>query len=175
LSQPTVAPTAGLNTDREAKREAMARDIQEPSASTPSTPTPTTAPESPTLQSRYGRTPGRRRRDRWLLAGGAVAILAIVTAWAFWAGWDNNQADLQATDTAYTIADAHHVEITFTINTKPGTGVTCALQALNDDYAIVGWRIVSYPASDARVSTHTETIRTIAQSNTGLINTCWLT
>ena len=153
----------------------MARETQTPSERTPSEQTPSPAPESPTLQSRYGRTPGRRRRDRWLLAGGALAVVAVVTAWVFWAGWDNNQADLEATDTAYTIPDAHHVEITFTINTQPGTAVTCALQALNDDYAIVGWRIVSYPASDARVSTHTETIRTIAQSNTGLINTCWLT
>ena len=130
---------------------------------------------SETLASRYGRTPKRRRRDRWLLIGGAVGVLAVVTAWVFWAGWDNNQADLDATDTAYVIPDAHHVRITFTINAQPGTGVTCALQALNEDFAIVGWRIVSYPASVSRVTTYTETIRTIQQSNTGLINTCWLT
>ena len=128
-----------------------------------------------TLESRYGRTPSRRRRDRWLLAGGAVAMLAVVIAWSFWAGWDNNQADLEATDTAYTITDAHHVDISFTINTSPGTPVTCAIQALNEDFAIVGWRIVSYPASAKRVTSHTETIRTTQQSNTGLINTCWLT
>ncbi|WP_454108792.1 DUF4307 domain-containing protein [Leifsonia shinshuensis] len=130
---------------------------------------------SETLESRYGRTPKRRRRDRWLLIGGALGVVAVVTAWVFWAGWDSNQADLETTDTAYVIPDARHVRITFTINAQPGTGVTCAIQALNQDYAIVGWRIVSYPGSDSRVSTHTETIRTISQSNTGLINTCWLT
>jgi hypothetical protein len=127
------------------------------------------------LDSRYGRTPARRRRDRWLLAGGAVAVLAVVTAWVFWAGWDNNQADLETTDTAYVIPDAHHVKISFTINAPPGTPVTCALQALNESFAIVGWRIVEYPGADSRVTTHTETIRTISQPNTGLINTCWLT
>ena len=156
-------------------RETHKPSAQQPSAQQPSAQQPSAAPESPTLQSRYGHTPGRRRRDRWLLIGGALGVIAVVTAWVFWAGWDNNQADLEATDTAYTIPDAHHVEITFTINTQPGTPVTCAIQALNDDYAIVGWRIVSYPAADARVTTHTETIRTIAQSNTGLIKTCSLT
>ncbi|WP_348788260.1 DUF4307 domain-containing protein [Leifsonia sp. NPDC080035] len=128
-----------------------------------------------TLESRYGRTPSRRRRDRWLLTGGAVAILAVMVVWVFWAGWDNNQADLEATDTAYTITDAHHVDISFTINAPPGTPVTCAIQALNEDFAIVGWRIVSFPGADKRVTAHTETIRTTQQSNTGLINTCWLT
>ncbi|ERK70787.1 hypothetical protein N136_02875 [Leifsonia aquatica ATCC 14665] len=128
-----------------------------------------------TIDRRYGRTPQRKRRDRWLLIGGAVAVLAVVVAWVFWAGWDNNQSDLEATDTAYTIPDAHHVDISFTINAPKGTPVTCAIQALNEDFAIVGWRIVSYPGSDLRITQHTETIRTIQQSNTGLINTCWLT
>lgn len=132
-------------------------------------------PESPTVASRYGRTPRAKRRERWLLISGAVAVLAVVTTWVFWAGWDNNQADLEFTDTAYTIAGPHQVDITFTINTPKGTPVTCALQALNEDFAIVGWRIVSFPASDARLTKYTESIKTTQQSNTGLINTCWLT
>ena len=127
------------------------------------------------LDTRYGRTPERKRRDRWLLAGGFVAVVAVVVAWVFWAGWDNDQADLEATDTAYTIPDAHHVDITFTINAPPGTPVTCAIQALNESFAIVGWRIVQYPGAAKRVTEHTETIRTVEQSNTGLINSCWLT
>ncbi|MGJ4844180.1 MULTISPECIES: DUF4307 domain-containing protein [unclassified Leifsonia] len=128
-----------------------------------------------TLDRRYGRTPGRKRRDRWWIIGVAVAFVAIFAAWTFWAGWDNDQADLEATDTAYTITDAHHVRITFTVNTPPGTPVTCAVQALNESFAIVGWRIISYPASDKRLTEYTETIKTTEQSNTGLISSCWLT
>lgn len=128
-----------------------------------------------TIERRYGRTPERRRRDRWLLGGGLLALVLIVGAWVVWAGWDNNQAELETTDTAFTIPDAHHVDISFSINAPVGTPVTCALQALNEDFAIVGWRIIEYPGSDSRVTKHTETIRTVQQSNTGLINTCWLT
>jgi hypothetical protein len=127
------------------------------------------------IDRRYGRTPERRRRDRWLLGSGFLALLVVLAAWVVWAGWDNNQAELETTDTAFTIPDAHHVDISFSINAPVGASVTCALQALNEDFAIVGWRIVEYPGSSARVTKHTETIRTVQQSNTGLINTCWLT
>ncbi|WP_223691038.1 DUF4307 domain-containing protein [Leifsonia poae] len=127
-----------------------------------------------TIDRRYGRSPNRKRRDRWWLIGAALAFVAVFTAWVFWAGWDNDQADLEATDTAYNIVDAHHVEITFTLNTSTARPVTCAVQALNEDFAIVGWRIVSFPATETRVTTHSEMIRTTEPSNTGLISSCWL-
>ena len=53
--------------------------------------------------------------------------------------------------------------------------MTCAMQALNEIFAIVGWRIVEYPARTARLTAYTESIRTTEQSNTGLISSCWLT
>lgn len=134
----------------------------------------TTTHRVPTLDTRYGRTPQRKRRDRWLLISGGIAAVAIATVWAFWAGWDNDQANLETTDTAYTIPDDRHVDISFSINAPVGTPVTCALQALNEDFAIVGWRIVEYPGSPSRLTAHTESIRTIMKPNTGLINTCWL-
>lgn len=127
-----------------------------------------------TLDHRYGRTPQRKRRDRWWIVGIALAFVAVFTAWTFWAGWDGEQADLETTDTAFTIHDSHHIDITFTINTAPNTPVTCAIQALDQSFAIVGWRIVSYPGSDTRLTTHTEAIRTTQLSNTGLISSCWL-
>ena len=128
-----------------------------------------------TLDRRYGRTSQRKRRDRWWIAGVALAFVAVFTAWVFWAGWDSEQADLETTDTAFTIHDAHHIQISFTVNTATHTPVTCAIQALDPSFAIVGWRIVSYPGSDTRVTSHTETIRTTQLSNTGLISSCWLT
>jgi len=128
-----------------------------------------------TLDRRYGRSPGRKRRDRWWLIGAAVAFIAVFTAWTFWAGWDGDAANLEATDTAYTIKGPHQVDITFTVNAPAGTPVTCAIQALNESFAIVGWRVISYPGQDARLTTHKEAIRTTEQSNTGLISSCWLT
>ena len=127
------------------------------------------------LAERYGRTRNRARRDRWWIIGIALAFVAVFTAWVLWAGLDGSSSDLEATDTAHTIVDAHTVSVTFAVNTPPGTPVTCALQALDESFAIVGWKIVSYPGSSQRVTSHTETIRTTQLSNTGLISSCWLT
>ena len=127
------------------------------------------------LAERYGRTRNRTRRDRWWILGIALAFVAVFTAWVLWAGLDSSSGDLEATDTAHTIVDAHKVSVTFSINTPPGTPVTCAVQALDESFAIVGWKIVSYPGSAQRVTSHTETVRTTELSNTGLISSCWLT
>ena len=127
------------------------------------------------LAERYGRTRNRARRDRWWIIGIALAFVAVFTAWVLWAGLDGSSSDLEATDTAHTIVDAHTVSVTFSVNTAPGTPVTCAVQALDESFAIVGWKIVSYPGSSQRVTSHTETIRTTQLSNTGLISSCWLT
>jgi hypothetical protein len=42
-------------------------------------------------------------------------------------------------------------------------------------FAIVGWKIVSYPASAQQVTSHTETVLTTELATTGLISQCWLT
>ena len=127
------------------------------------------------LAERYGQTRSRGRRDRWWIIGIAAAFVAVFTAWVLWAGLDGSSSGLEATDTAHTIVDNHSVSVTFSINTSPGTPVTCAVQALDQSFAIVGWKIVSYPGSAQRVTSHTETVRTTELSNTGLISSCWLT
>lgn len=125
------------------------------------------------LASRYGHSRKRTLRDRWWIAATALAFIAVFAAWALWAGLDDTTGSLEATDTAYTIVGAHSVKVSFAINVDPGTKVDCALEALNPSYAIVGWKVVSYPAKSERLSTYTETIRTTELSNTGLIYRCW--
>ncbi|MDQ1582729.1 MAG: hypothetical protein QOF36_783 [Microbacteriaceae bacterium] len=127
------------------------------------------------LAGRYGRSRGRIRRDRWLIIGTAIAFVAVFGAWTIWAGYDGTSATLEETDTAYTIHDAHSVSVSFTINTPPGHPVSCAVEAMNETFAIVGWKIVSYPAAKQQLTSHTETVRTTSLATTGLISQCWLT
>ncbi|KQV07501.1 hypothetical protein ASC63_09565 [Leifsonia sp. Root112D2] len=126
------------------------------------------------LASRYGRSRTRSRRDRWWIAGVALAFVAVFTAWVVWAGLDDGAGSLEATDTAHTIVDAHTVSVSFSINVAPGTPVNCALEAMNETFTIVGWKVFSYPATTQRVTAHTETLRTTELSNSGLIYRCWL-
>jgi len=127
------------------------------------------------LASRYGRTRTRSRRDRWWLVAVAVAFVAVFTGWVVWGGLDNTGGNLLETDTAYTIVNAQQTRVSFTVDVDPGRTVACAVQAQNEDFSTVGWKIVQFPASTHRVRAFTETVRTTSKPVTGLVDQCWLT
>jgi len=126
------------------------------------------------LANRYGRTRNRARRSRWLILAAAAAFVAVFVAWVLWAGLDEDQGSLEATDTGYRIKGEHAVALTFAVNVAPGTPVTCALQALDESFAVIGWKVVSFPGASSRVTTYRETVRTTERANTGLIYRCRL-
>jgi hypothetical protein len=132
---------------------------------------PTSAPD---LDARYGRGQRSRRLEKrilWSLGGFIVVVFA---AWVVLVAFDGDGASLETRDVAHTIVDEHSVEVSFSVNVAPGTPTVCAVQALNEAHAIVGWKIVEVPASNERNRVITEVVRTSEQSNTGLISRCWL-
>jgi hypothetical protein len=127
------------------------------------------------LDARYGRTPGRRIRARWLavIVGGVVAV--VVVAWVLWAGLFGSTASIETQDIGATTVDSHTVDLREQLTVDPGTRVTCSFQALGADFAIVGWKIVHFPAVTERNRVFTERLRTFAPAESGLIGSCWLT
>lgn len=129
---------------------------------------------APDLDARYGRGKRSRRVEKrvlWALGGFIVVIFA---AWVVLVAFDGDNASLETRDVAHTIVDEHAVEVSFSLNVAPGTETVCAVQALNEAHAIVGWKIVEVPASTERNRVITEVVKTSEQSNTGLISRCWL-
>jgi hypothetical protein len=124
---------------------------------------------------RYGRTPTDRRRRFRLGVIAAAAVLAVVVAWVIWVGLFSPSANLETRDTGYAIRADSTVDIRFEVTTDPGTAVSCALQALNEQFAIVGWKIVELPPGDDRTRAFVENIRVTEPAVTGLIYRCWLT
>jgi hypothetical protein len=136
--------------------------------------TDTQTRREPDLDARYGRGTGSRRIEKrllWVLGG---VIVAISLVWVVLVAFDGTNASLETNDVAHEVLDEHSVRVSFTVNVAPGTETVCAVQALNEDHAIVGWKIVEIPASEDRNRVFTETVRTSQQSNTGLIYSCWL-
>jgi hypothetical protein len=127
------------------------------------------------LDARYGRTPGRRMRARWLaiIIGGGVAV--VVVAWVVWAGLLGTTASIETQDIGATIVDASTVDLREQVTVDPGTRVTCSFEALDKDFAIVGWKIVQLPPASERNRVFTERLRTSAPAESGLIGSCWLT
>jgi len=131
--------------------------------------------EPSSLDARYGRTPANARRVRAtaILAAGAFAV--VFTAWLVWGGLLGAPARLEATDVGHTVADDATVAVRWQLTVDPGTPVRCAVQALNANYGVVGWKVVDVPASATRTRTLSDTVRTVAPAVTGLIYRCWLT
>jgi len=127
------------------------------------------------LDARYGRTPGRRRRARWIAVIAAAGVAIVVVTWVLWAGLFGTTASIETQDIGATVVDASTVDLREQVTVDPGTRVTCTFEALDKDFAIVGWKVVHLPATSERNRILTERLRTSAPAESGLIGSCWLT
>ena len=130
---------------------------------------------APSIDERYGRTPARTRRTRWLVAGLAAFIVATFALWVVWTGLNNGQGNIDVQDIGHKVIDDSSVSVTWALSVPTGTVVSCAIQAQNESHGIVGWKIVDLAASDRFTRQFTETVRTSQLAVTGLIYRCWLT
>ena len=125
---------------------------------------------------RYGRTDAARRRRLTIGIGAAAGVLLVVVAWVVWVGLFSPSASLETRDTGYSNDNADDsVDIRFEVTVEPGTPVSCALQALNGEFGIVGWKIVELPVDETRTRAFVENVRVTEPAVTGLIYRCWLT
>lgn len=127
------------------------------------------------VAARYGRSPADRRRRAAIAIVAAAGVLVVVVAWVVWVGVFSPTASIETRDTGYQTRADSTVDIRFEVTTEPGTRVSCALQALNESFAIVGWKIVELPPSDDRTRSFVENVRVTEPAVTGLIYRCWLT
>ncbi|WP_164863579.1 DUF4307 domain-containing protein [Agromyces sp. LHK192] len=128
------------------------------------------------LDARYGRTSRNRRRDRRLLIAGAIAFAVVLVSWVVWAGLDGQRPSIEVAGTGHTLLnDERAVEVTWRLSVPAGNDTACVVQAFNDDFTVVGWKVVEIPASDRYTRTFTETVRVAQEANTGLVEHCWLT
>jgi hypothetical protein len=127
------------------------------------------------LDSRYGRAPSRRLRDRRLLWIGGGTLLTVLVVWVVWIGLGGSKPLLETSDIGHSIIDEHSVSVTFEASIPVGRSASCAVEALNEGFTVVGWKVIDLPPSNRYSRAFTELVRTSEQSNTGLIYRCWLT
>ncbi|MEP7762991.1 DUF4307 domain-containing protein [Sanguibacter sp. 25GB23B1] len=131
-------------------------------------PSPTTSVQPP--QDRYGTT--RRPTNpvvlRVLLAGVAVAVLALV-AWMAFAQEGN---DVRGRDVGYSVTSPEVVEITFDVAKPKDATVVCTLEALNSSYAQVGTREVTIGPSTLAEARFTTEIATSEEAVTAVVESC---
>lgn len=131
-------------------------------------------PSSPRLDARYGRSPNRRRRRGVIAIVTAASFVVVFAAWVVFAAFDGTGSKLETSDLGYVVTDARDIDVRYSVSVEPGTAVSCAVQAQNTTFAIVGWKVVHLPAATQRSTTYTTSLKTSERAVTGLIYRCWL-
>ncbi|HWI32543.1 MAG TPA: DUF4307 domain-containing protein [Microbacterium sp.] len=125
------------------------------------------------LDERYGRGPRpARRRAFWIIVALVAAASVGALAWSTIAG---SVQQVGYDGTGHEIVDDRTVTVSFQVTPPAGAAFACALEALDEDFGVVGWRVVEFPASDANARAFVETIPTLARATTGLVHSCWVT
>lgn len=121
------------------------------------------------LDERYGRT--RRRRMPWIIAG----VVALLVVGAF--GWmivAQSMNSVDADDLGFELVDEHTVDVRFQVSGVQGKDIVCVVEALDEEFGVVGWKVVEIPAGDSHTQALSASIPTVSAATTGLVNTCWV-
>lgn len=108
-----------------------------------------------------------------MIAGG-IGVVGVLAAWIVWGGLSGSNAQLETRELGYRDVTDTSITVRWEVSADPGSEIACAIQALNESFGIVGWKVVTIPASDARTRVFEESLRTSEPPVTGLPYRCWL-
>jgi hypothetical protein len=126
------------------------------------------------LNARYGRTVNRRRRNLIFAIVFGGAILVVFGAWAIWVGLFQPTASIDFEDVGNSAVAANKISVSWQVSVDPQTETKCAIQALDQNFGIVGWKIVTLAPSALRSRTFTSVVQTAQPAVSGNIYQCWL-
>lgn len=130
------------------------------------------------LAARYGAP--RRRLTRRTARLVIVAALVVAVAIAGWLTYTSNAAGggVASKDIGFSTPDAWHAEVDFQISKDASATAVCAIRALAEDFAIVGYKEVEIgPTDGAKGKTTTlqrVPLRTETAAVSGVVDSCWL-
>ena len=134
---------------------------------------------SSTVDQRYGARrpgPGGRLSRR---SGSLLAVLALLLATAFiaWAVAGQSSAPT-VQEVSFDVSAPDRASLDFELTKDQDQTVRCAIQALNDQHAIVGWTEITVgkvPEAQrtGRTSAHHVQLRTTSASHTVTVDSCW--
>jgi len=124
------------------------------------------------LDARYGRTSRRGGVIGIVIA--AVVIVGLAAWWFVWASPIDTGPSLDWQDKGFQVVSDAQIDATFLVTLDPGNAAECAVEALDESYGVVGWKVVDVPASTDRMRTFATPLRTTEHAVTGTVHECWL-
>jgi hypothetical protein len=125
------------------------------------------------LDTRYGRSHRASRRVRATAIGAAIAFALVFAAWLWWAGLLAPAAEIGVEVIGYHVDADDRITVRYQVTVDPGTAVQCAVQALDTDFATVGWKVVDIPAAEMHSRRLESVVNTTHRAVSGLIYRCW--
>ena len=115
---------------------------------------------------------GRWRNRRLIWAVLAVAVVA-TGIFSLFAG----TPAVSSKDVGFSIEGPALARVDYKVTKDPAATAQCAVQVLNESYAIVGWTVVTIPPAsadeDGRTTSHSTMVRTESEGVSGGVNACW--
>lgn len=121
------------------------------------------------LSERYGVRATNPRRNK-ILAVLGVAAMTITAAWFGFA----NYSPLSYEDLGYRVVSEFRTEVDFELNKPKEATAVCSIQALNNQFAQIGWVEVEFGPSEFTTLRHTVLVNTTEEAVTGLVDSCEL-
>lgn len=121
------------------------------------------------LASRYGKKAGNKQRDRiWAITIAVVALVSFLT-WAVAVTADNSGKPT-GNLLSFNITSQHTLEVEVSVNNHNNRTVVCQVEALADDYEVVGYKEVPVKSDQSTVKTSLNTVRPAVSA---VVKDCW--
>lgn len=134
---------------------------------------------TPRVANRYG-TPKPKKplgRLRLLVIAVILASVAAVAAVALTTG----NPEVSSKDVGFSLASDGRASVDFEVTKERSATAQCAVQVLSENYAVVGWKVVTIGPNGAEeganggdTTAHRADVRTDSPAVTGGVNACWL-
>ncbi|WP_225437477.1 DUF4307 domain-containing protein [Arthrobacter sedimenti] len=134
---------------------------------------------TPRVANRYGAPKPKRPigRVRMLLVAVLLAAVAAVAAVALTSG----SPGVSSKDVGFSLTSEGRASVDFEVTKDPTATAQCAVQALSENYAVVGWKVVTIGpnsagegANDGGTTAHRTDVRTDSPAVSGGVNACWI-
>lgn len=127
--------------------------------------------ENDLLANRYGRNGAKPKRNRILVILTASVLLVSFLAWAVWVSTASVQT-VKSQDLAFEILSDQQASVRFSATLPPNQNgsAICAVQVLNQGFAVVGYREIELNQSGI----YQTFVNTTEIGVSGHIEKCWL-
>lgn len=121
------------------------------------------------LAARYGKKPRNKKRDRLAIVGGAVVALVVFLTWAIAVTADNTGRPT-GNLLSYTVVSPTQVDVELSVTNRNSRDVLCQVEALANDYEVIGYKEVLVPNGQDSVNS---SLNTVKPAVSAVVKDCW--